>query len=214
MPGKSSPSARSPNDPITKKNDAGAILAVTVTGHFRSATCTYDTCRQAALHRKLPLGENRMDSPQRHERRDFRYPLHLPVLVKIAQRKEMHTRSENISLSGMLLSTSSLIPEGSAVEVSVGVDHLPDTGILMSARGKVIRVNPRDSGDFSVAIKLDGEFSLPLPRTEARTKVRTESPGGSTGSPMSKKPPSPVTPSRQPILRRGMHYGLAWHTET
>jgi hypothetical protein len=151
-----------------------------------------------------------MDSPQRQERRDFRYPLHLPVLVRIAQRKEMHTRSENISLSGMLLSSSDLIPEGSAVEVSVGVDHLPDTGILMSARGKVIRVHSKDSGDFAVAIKLDGGFSLPL----ARTKVRTESPLSSIDSPMSKKPHSPVPPRNQPAFSGRLHYGLAWHTET
>ena len=43
-----------------------------------------------------------MDSPQRSERRDVRFPLHLPVLVRMAQRKEMHTRSENISLGGIL----------------------------------------------------------------------------------------------------------------
>jgi hypothetical protein len=147
-----------------------------------------------------------MDSPQRQERRDFRYPLHLPVLVRIAQRKEMHTRSENISLSGMLLSSSDLIPEGSAVEVSVGVDHLPDTGILMSARGKVIRMHSKDSGDFAVAIKLDGGFSLPL--------TRAESPRSSIETPVSNKLPSPLTPRRQPVLNSGMHLGMAWHTET
>ena len=152
-----------------------------------------------------------MNSPQRHERRDFRFPLHLPVLVKIAQRKEMHTRSENISLSGMLLSSSSLIPEGSAVEVSVGVDHLPDTGILLSARGKVIGVYPKDSGDFSVAIQLDGGFSIPQVRTE---QVRTELPQGLVPSSLPKKPPSPITPIRQPVSRGNMHLGLAWHTET
>src|SRR6266849_6027746 len=147
-----------------------------------------------------------MTSPKRHERRDFRFPLHLPVLVKIAQRKEMRTRSENISLSGMLLSSSDLIPEGSAVEVSVGVDHLPDTGILLSARGKVIRVHPKDSGDFSVAIKLDAGFSIP--------QVRTESPQSLIPSSLPKKPPSPTPPRNQPVPDGGLHFGLAWHTET
>jgi hypothetical protein len=130
----------------------------------------------------------------------------------------------------MLLSTSSFIPEGSVVEVSVGVDHLPDTGILLSARGKVIRVHSKDSGDFSVAIKLDGGFSLPLAQAEARTEVRnevrnevrgevrtelrTESARSSIDNAMSQKPPSPITPRSQPVLRDGMQYSLAWHTET
>ena len=152
-----------------------------------------------------------MNSPQRHERRDFRFPLHLPVLVKVAQRKEMHTRSENISLSGMLLSSSSMIPEGSAVEVSVGVDHLPDTGILLSARGKVVGVYPKDSGDFSVAIQLDGGFSIPQVRAE---QVRTEVPQSLMLRSLPKKLPSPTPPRNQPAPSGALHFGMAWHTET
>lgn len=147
-----------------------------------------------------------MDSPQRHERRDFRFPLHLPVLVRLAQRKEMHTRSENISLSGMLLSSSLWIPEGSTVEVSVGVDHFPGTGLLLSARGKVIRVHPKDSGDFSVAIKIEAGFSIP--------QVRTELPQSLALSSLPKKPLSPAPPRNQPVPGGGLHFGLAWHTET
>ena len=75
-----------------------------------------------------------MPSPQRYLRRDFRYPLHLPVLIRMAQRKDMRARSENISLGGILLSSSFQIPEGSNVEVSVGVDHMQDPGILLNAR--------------------------------------------------------------------------------
>jgi hypothetical protein len=78
-----------------------------------------------------------MDSSPRHDRRDFRYPLHLPVLIRMDRRKEINARSENISLGGILLSSAFLIPEGSAVEVSIGVAHLPDPGILLSAHGKV-----------------------------------------------------------------------------
>ena len=143
-----------------------------------------------------------MDSPPRQERRDFRYPLHLPVLVRIAQRKEMHARSENISLGGILVSSAFLIPEGSAVEVSIGVEHLPDPGILLSARGKVLRVQPKDTGDFSVAIQLDGAFRLPL--------AQRESPSVS----IAKKPPSPSSRENRVVLHRGTNLGLAWHTET
>ncbi len=103
-----------------------------------------------------------MPSAQRNERRDFRFPLHLPVLIKTVQRKETRARTENISLGGILLSSACLIPEGSVVEISIGVEHLADPGILLNARGKVLRVHPKATGDFSVAIQLDGVFRLPL----------------------------------------------------
>jgi len=142
-----------------------------------------------------------MPSPQRQERRDLRYPLHLPVLIRMAQRKEMHTRSENISLGGILLSSSFLIPEGSAVEVSIGVQHLPDPGILMSARGKVLRVLPKETGDFSVAIKLDEAFTTPLSESQPPSDSRKQS---TILTALKKKP----------ILHYGMQLALAWETET
>jgi hypothetical protein len=111
-----------------------------------------------------------MTLPQRQERREFRYPLHLPVLIKMA-REEMRGRSENISLGGILLSSASLIPEGTMVEVAVGVDHTPDPGILLSARGRVLRVQPKDTGDFAVAIRLERSFQLPLARRESHFAV-------------------------------------------
>jgi len=143
-----------------------------------------------------------MASPQRHERREFRYPLHLPVLIRMAQRKEMHTRSENISLGGILLSSTFLIPEGSAVEVSIGVEHLADPGILLNARGRVLRVHPKDTGDFAVAIQLEGAFSLPLSETE------------SASDSVAKKPPVPVKQKRAAAAGYGSHFSMAWHTET
>jgi hypothetical protein len=91
-----------------------------------------------------------MHSPQRQERRDVRYPLNLPVSVKLAD-KEMRACSENISLGGILLSSAFLIPEGSAVELAIGISHRP----LLSARGKVVRAQPRISGNFAVAIAFD-----------------------------------------------------------
>src|ERR1700741_282103 len=94
-----------------------------------------------------------MDTPQRAERRASRYPVNLPVLLKVAD-KELHTRSENISLGGILLSSSSLIPEGSTVEVAFGVASLPNIGV----RGKVLRVQPKATGDFAVAIAFEHPF--------------------------------------------------------
>jgi hypothetical protein len=143
-----------------------------------------------------------MDSPQRQERRDVRYPLHLPVLIRMAARKELRARSENISLSGILLSSSLLIPEGSAVEISIGVEHMPDPGILLSAHGKVLRVRPRETGDFSVAIQLEGAFRLPL--SEARIIPAS-----------TKEKPTSSEARRNPaIWSTGMNLVPAWHTET
>jgi hypothetical protein len=107
----------------------------------------------------LPAVRTSMDSPQRTERRDIRYPLHLAVSVKLSH-KEMHARSENISLGGILLSSAFLIPEGSTVKLMVTVEVLPDSGIQLSARGKVLRVQPKASGNFAVAIALDRPFEL------------------------------------------------------
>jgi hypothetical protein len=96
----------------------------------------------------------------------------------MAQRKDMRARSENISLGGILLSSSFQIPEGSNVEVSIGVDHMQDPGILLNARGRVLRVQPKETGDFSVAIKLEGAFKLPVTddsRQNSNERKRPES---------------------------------------
>jgi len=136
-----------------------------------------------------------MNSPQRQERRDVRYPLHLPVLIRMSH-KEMHTRSVNISLGGILLSSDVLIPEGSTVEVAVGVKHMPDPGILLSARGKVLRAEPKEAGDYAVAIKLDRCFELGAADRESRRKKP-------------KAVPTPVT-----IRRPAVPFAMAWDTET
>ena len=100
-----------------------------------------------------------MDSAQRSERLDIRYPLHLPVSLKVADR-ELHTRSENISLGGILLSSAFLIPEGSTVEVSFGIASLLDTRTQSSVRGKVLRVHPKATGGFAVAIAFENPASI------------------------------------------------------
>lgn len=96
---------------------------------------------------------------QSPERRTLRYPLHLPVSVKMADR-EIQARSENISLRGILLSSASVIPEGSDVELAVGVAHLPEHGMLLTAKGRVLRLRLKDSGNFAVAIECDRPFEL------------------------------------------------------
>ncbi len=90
-----------------------------------------------------------MKSPQRQERRDVRLPLNVPVSVKLAD-GEMGAHSENISLGGILLSSDSLIPEGSTVELTIKTSQLR----LLGARGRVVRAQPTVSG-FSVAIAFE-----------------------------------------------------------
>jgi PilZ domain len=91
-----------------------------------------------------------MNSPQRQERRDARYPLKLPVSVKL-DREEMRVESENISLGGILLSSDFPIPEGSTVDLAIGVSHVT----FLSARGKVVRVEAKIAGNFSVAVAFE-----------------------------------------------------------
>jgi len=114
----------------------------------------------------------------------------------------MRARSENISLGGILLSSAFLIPEGSAVEVAVGVERLPDPGILLRARGRVLRVHPRISGDFAVAIKLERSFELPLPEP------------GSPSSSKVKPAHSPAPRKDRELINHRLGFCLAWHTET
>jgi hypothetical protein len=140
-----------------------------------------------------------LNSPQQQGRRDIRYPLHMPVSVKLAS-KEILTRSENISLRGILLSSGSLIPQGSAVEVAVGVANLPDHGVQLSARGKVLRVQSETSGNFAVAIGLEGPFELGL-----------KAPDQAAGQ---GRPPRISKPKNRVVAGPGLNLACAWHTET
>jgi hypothetical protein len=136
-----------------------------------------------------------INSPQQQERRCIRYPLHLPVSVKLAH-KEMLAYSKNISLGGILLSSAFRIPEGSAVELAVTVAHLPDPGIQLSARGKVLRVERKVSGDFAVAIALERPFEF-----------------GRQGLDLGSDSQVPQRRNRV-ATNRELYFAPAWHTET
>ena len=99
-----------------------------------------------------------MHSSQRTERHSTRYPLHLLVSVKLADH-EICARSENISLRGILLSSESSIPPGSAVALQVGIGQIP-TPLFLTACGRVVRVQPRALGDFAIAIECDRPFEI------------------------------------------------------
>jgi hypothetical protein len=141
-----------------------------------------------------------LNFPQRQERRDIRYSLHMPVTLKLAH-KEMHARSENISLRGILLSSASLIPRGSTVEVTVGVATLPDHGVQLSARGKVLRVQPATLGNFLLAIAFERPFRLGRQPSDAFSGQEKN---------------APRLPQRKSgvVIDRGRNLAWAWSMET
>jgi PilZ domain len=130
---------------------------------------------------------NATDSPQRPQRSSNRHQLQLPVSLKFANR-ELCGQSENISANGILLSSAFLIPEGSAVEMAVRIVR-SRPGTFLSGRGKVVRAEPRGTGDFALAVKLDNDFDVgkgsQLPQAKSRV-----------------------------VASIGPHLALAWHTET
>jgi hypothetical protein len=141
-----------------------------------------------------------MDSPQRLQRRGIRYSLNLPVSLTLAH-KELHARSENISLGGILLSSAFLIPEGSMVDVAVGVARLPQPGTQLSARGKVLRVLPKAGGDFAVAIAFERPFEFRLRNLNAGSGCQ----GEGTRLPQQEN---------RVVTKRRLHLAAAWHMET
>jgi hypothetical protein len=102
-----------------------------------------------------------MPSPPQRVRRDLRYPLRLPVSVRLANR-ELHTQSENIS-RGILLSSTVLIPEGSAVQLAVTVANTSNPDFFLTNYGKVVRVRLKDPRDFAVAIECEQPFQIKRP---------------------------------------------------
>jgi hypothetical protein len=96
---------------------------------------------------------------QAPRRRDIRYPVRLPVIVRLAA-AEIAARSENLSLAGILLSSDSLIPEGSTVDLAVEVGRMSERDVFLTARGTVLRVQPHTSGKFAVAVACDHPFRI------------------------------------------------------
>lgn len=92
-------------------------------------------------------------------RRSTRYRLDLPVTVRLGN-TQMSARSENISETGILLSSDVLILEGSAVELAVHFTEALQLGASLTARGKVLRAHPKKSGGFAMAIGCDAPFRI------------------------------------------------------
>jgi hypothetical protein len=165
-------------------------------GRLLIARCTTVTCLRYAGS-AYPF---RMHSPQRLERRGIRYSLNLPVSLTLAH-QEVHARSENISLLGILLTSAFLIPEGSTVEVAVGVARLPKPGAQLSARGKVCRVQPKSTGNFAVAIAFEHPFEFGLHGLSSGSNCQEEA--------------SPIPPKENRVVAsQRLYVDSAWHMET
>jgi len=144
----------------------------------------------------FPTAMTMMESPHRSS---IRYQLQLPVSLTLAH-AEMRAQSENISAEGILLSSTFMIPEGSAVGVAVEIVR-SRPGTFFSGRGRVVRAQQKLNGDFAVAIKLDRAFEL-------GSQGRNPSPDSEGKGPQSGQPKSGV------ITGGGLHHASAWHMET
>ena len=99
-----------------------------------------------------------MSSPNEF-RKSVRYPLHLPVTVKLGT-AEISARSENICRNGILLSSDRLLLTGTSVELAVHFAQSVEMGGSLMGRGKVLRVEPGATGGFMVAIGCEIPFRI------------------------------------------------------
>jgi hypothetical protein len=105
-----------------------------------------------------------MFSPS-ESRKSVRYPLHVPVTLKVGNAR-ISARSENISKTGILLSSDFLILKGSAVNLIVHFTRSLETGASLTARGKVLRVQPTLAGGFTMAVGCDVPFRITPPHSK------------------------------------------------
>jgi hypothetical protein len=91
-------------------------------------------------------------------RREPRYDLRLPVSVSLRSDApgEIMAMSENISSHGILLSAEAAIPEGTSIKLMVALrSSSPSRNTYLTAAGRVLRLERRGTGNFSVAVCCD-----------------------------------------------------------
>jgi hypothetical protein len=87
-------------------------------------------------------------------RKSDRYPLRLLVQVRTTH-AQLTVESQNISMGGMLFSSRFRIPEGSPVELAIDLQGTPETAVLITAKGTVLRVATQPSGEYATAVAFD-----------------------------------------------------------
>ena len=106
-----------------------------------------------------------MDTPQ--ERKFQRFNLSYPVRVRFpsgSSMVEVEIVSRNISIGGLLLESTCMIPHGSSVEFTITLTGLPISRLIkLGGAGEVVRLEPGAAKDrFGIAI----ECAQPIHRIE------------------------------------------------
>ena len=96
-----------------------------------------------------------MDTPQ--ERKFQRFNLSYPVRVRFpsgSSMVEVEIVSRNISIGGLLLESTCMIPHGSAVEFTITLTGLPISRLIkLGGAGEIVRLEPSAAKDrFRIAI--------------------------------------------------------------
>ena len=91
-----------------------------------------------------------------------RFVLQLPAMLKVREdgTHEIHGTTENISLTGVLLSTDSDVPLEARVELTMAFvqSSTPACKLRMSNSGRVVRVETRPERKYGIAIECDYPF--------------------------------------------------------
>ena len=94
-------------------------------------------------------------------RRGKRYPACLPAVIKLTDTNMAESffsaLTQNLSQNGVLLYSNSRLPEGSAVELTI--NKTPDP-LLLTLKGKILRVTPHPRGTFAIAVACDFPLNL------------------------------------------------------
>jgi hypothetical protein len=111
-------------------------------------------------------------SPSSQERKHRRFSLQYPVHLRVHSADlmvEFEAISRNISIGGLLLEASSLIPQHTPVSFTVTVKH-NELGrpIHFVGEGRVVRVDPKTKEDvFAIAV----ECQRPITQVDAYPAV-------------------------------------------
>ena len=102
--------------------------------------------------------------PEQEPRKHPRYTLRVPVYMRVRDdSREISGESKNVSRDGILLSSTSRMPEGTTVGVVLVFQPESAPQFRLIGKGKVVRVEQQSSASkFFVAIRCDTSFHFPL----------------------------------------------------
>jgi hypothetical protein len=99
------------------------------------------------------INQSQYAKQRRYRRYALRYPVHLEFSGNGESVSGIEAVSRNVSIGGMLLESSASLPEDCTVTLTMKIEGRPVVRpIQLAARGKVIRVMPKEAG-FAIAIE-------------------------------------------------------------